>query len=44
MGLPLNIIARVTSHKNLNILQDIYAKIDIKEFGRLGYEKYTSKR
>ncbi len=40
MGLPINIIARVTGHKNLNILQDIYAKIDIKEFGKLGYEKY----
>lgn len=43
MGLPLNIIARVTSHKNLKVLHDIYAKIDIKEFGRLGYEKYSSK-
>jgi integrase len=41
MGLPINIIARVTGHKNLNILQDIYAKIDIKEFGKVGYEKYT---
>ena len=40
MGFPINIIARVTGHKNLNILQDIYAKIDIKEFGKLGYEKY----
>ena len=44
MGLPINIIARVTGHKNLNILQDIYAKIDIKEFGRIGYDKYNSKR
>lgn len=41
MGLPINIIARVTGHKNLNILHDIYAKIDIKEFGKLGYEKYV---
>ena len=41
MGIPINIIARVTGHKNLNILQDIYAKIDIKEFGKVGYKKYT---
>lgn len=40
MGLPINIVARITGHKNINILHNIYAKIDIKEFGREGYAKY----
>ena len=40
MGLPINIVARITGHKNINILHNIYAKIDIKEFGKKGYAKY----
>ncbi|WP_153447860.1 site-specific integrase [Vibrio algicola] len=40
MGLPINIIARITGHKNINILHNIYAQIDIKEFGKKGYAKY----
>ncbi|MDE1269667.1 site-specific integrase, partial [Vibrio aestuarianus] len=40
MGLPINIVARITGHKNINILHNIYAKIDVKEFGKEGYEKY----
>ncbi|EGR0502822.1 site-specific integrase [Vibrio cholerae] len=44
MGLPINIVARITGHKNINILHNIYAKIDVKEFGKKGYEKYTPNR
>ncbi|MDE1248062.1 site-specific integrase [Vibrio aestuarianus] len=40
MGLPINIVARITGHKNINILHNIYAKIDVKEFGKDGYSKY----
>lgn len=40
MGLPINIVARITGHKNINILHNIYAKIDVKEFGKEGYNKY----
>ncbi|HDV5276555.1 site-specific integrase [Vibrio cincinnatiensis] len=40
MGLPINIVARITGHKNINILHNIYAKIDVKEFGKEGYQKY----
>ncbi|TEW53548.1 site-specific integrase [Psychromonas sp. RZ22] len=40
MGLPINIVARITGHKNINILHNIYAQIDIKEFGKKGYAKY----
>ncbi|MGI2169633.1 site-specific integrase [Shewanella sp. MF05960] len=40
MGLPINIVARITGHKNINILHNIYAKIDIKDFGKEGYAKY----
>jgi len=40
MGMPINIVAKVTGHKNLNILHNIYTAIDIKAFGREGYGKY----
>ena len=40
MGLPIHIVARITGHKNINILHNIYARIDIKEFGKEGYAKY----
>ncbi|CAH8207882.1 hypothetical protein VAE063_660001 [Vibrio aestuarianus] len=40
MGLPINIVARITGHKNINILHNIFAKIDVKEFGKEGYNKY----
>jgi len=40
MGLPINIVARITGHKNINILHNIYARIDIKDFGKQGYSKY----
>lgn len=40
LGIPIHIVARVTGHRNLNILHDIYTNIDIKAFGREGYKKY----
>jgi integrase len=43
MGMPINIVAKVTGHKNLNILHNIYTAIDIKAFGREGYGKYIDK-
>lgn len=43
MGMPINIVAKVTGHKNLNILHNIYTAIDIKAFGREGYDKYMDK-
>lgn len=43
MGLPINIVAKITGHKNMSILHNIYTKIDVKEFGRKGYERYINK-
>jgi hypothetical protein len=39
-AMPINIVAKVTGHKNLDILQNIYTTINIKAFGREGYSKY----
>lgn len=42
-GVPINIVARITGHKNINILHNIYAKIDIKALGRNGGKQYLEK-
>ena len=41
MGIPINLIALVTGHKNINILRDIYTAVDAKKFAREGYLKFT---
>lgn len=39
-GMPIHILSKITGHKNINILNNIYTKIDIKKMGREWQEKY----
>lgn len=44
LGVPVNIIARVTGHKNINLLHDIYAQVDARQFAREGYDRYAQNK
>ena len=43
-GYDIRTVAKITGHKNLNILYDVYSTMEVKNFARMEYEKYKSAR
>ncbi|HCV04987.1 MAG TPA: site-specific integrase [Pseudoalteromonas sp.] len=39
-GYDIRTVARITGHKNLNILYDVYSTMEVKNFAKTEYEKY----
>ncbi|EJG1645164.1 site-specific integrase [Vibrio parahaemolyticus] len=42
-GVPINIVAKITGHKNINILHNIYSKFDIENFDINNFEPVITK-
>lgn len=43
-GYDIRTVARITGHKNLNILYDVYSSIEIKKFSKLENEKHEKSK
>ncbi|WP_298441426.1 site-specific integrase [uncultured Ferrimonas sp.] len=43
-GYPITTVAKITGHKNINILYDIYTAVDIKKLARESYEQQQGHR
>lgn len=41
-GYDIRTVARITGHKNLNILYDVYSTMEVKNFAKTEYEKYRT--
>ncbi|SET78688.1 integrase [Thalassotalea agarivorans] len=43
-GYDIRTVAKITGHKNLNILYDIYSTMEVKNFAKSEFEKYQSQK
>jgi len=41
-GYDIRTVAKITGHKNLNILYDVYSTMEVKNFARMEYEKHKA--